>query len=132
MPAKIFIIDDDKELCDEMTQILTDEGYSITSEYDGLKGKEAVEKGGYDLLLLDLKIPGLSGFDVLKKIREKNVRIKVIIVSGRPQNNGLIMENAACNNNNKEEEDILKMADGIISKPFEVETILSEIKKILI
>jgi len=56
MPAKIFIIDDDKELCEEITEILSGEGYLINAEYDGLKGKEAVEKGGYDLLLLDLKI----------------------------------------------------------------------------
>ncbi|MDD5773519.1 MAG: response regulator [bacterium] len=131
MPAKIFIIDDDKELCEEVIEIMRDEGYLISAEYDGLKGKEAVEKGGYDLLLLDLKLPGLSGFDVLKQIREKNIRIKVIIVSGRPQYNGLFNENAVCKNKDKEEEEILKLADGIISKPFEIKIMLNKIKELL-
>ena len=84
MPAKILIIDDDKELCDGLIEVLSGEGYLVNAEYDGLKGKEAVEKGGYDLLLLDLKLPGLNGLDILKKIKEKNIRIKIIIVSGRP------------------------------------------------
>lgn len=132
MPVKTLIIDDDKELCEEIVEILSSEGYLIKAEYDGLKGKNEVEKGGYDLLLLDLKLPGLSGFDILKNIREKNIRIKVIVVSGRPQDNSLIRENAFYPSKDKEEEDILKLADGIISKPFEVKTMLNKIKEILI
>ena len=131
MPAKILIIDDDKELCEEIIEILGGEGYLIKAEYDGLNGKEAVEKDGYDLLLLDLKLPGLSGFDVLKRIRAKNIRIKIIVVSGRPKNDGLFRENTVFKDSDKEEEDTLKLADGIISKPFEVKTMLNKIKELL-
>jgi DNA-binding response OmpR family regulator len=128
MPAKILIIDDDKELCEGLIEVLSGEGYLVNAAYDGLKGKEAVEKGGYDLLLLDLKLPGLSGFDIFKSIREQNIRIKVIIVSGRPQEKILFRENAVKNNG---EEDILKLADGIINKPFDVKIMLNKIKELL-
>lgn len=132
MPAKILIIDDDKELCEEIKEILSGEGYFINAEYDGLKGKEAVEKYGYDLLLLDLKLPGLSGYDILKNIRKENIRIKVIIVSGRPNNDGLLRSNIVYKDIDREEEDILKLADGIINKPFEVIVMLNKIKELLV
>jgi DNA-binding response OmpR family regulator len=131
MPAKILIIDDDKELCEGLIEVLSGEGYLVNAEYDGLKGKAAVEKDGYDLLLLDIKLSGLNGFDILKGIREKNIRIKVIIVSGRPQKNSLFRENVVCKGKDMEEENILKLADGIICKPFEIKKMLNKIKELL-
>lgn len=127
MPARIFIMDDDKELSEELVEILNHEGYFVKAEHDGLKGMELIEKGGYDLILLDLKLPGLSGFDILKKIREKNINIKIIIISGRPKNSSLFNKSKT-----NEEEDLLRFANEIISKPFNIKAMLNKIRELLI
>lgn len=65
---KILIVEDDQALRDLYITILTDAGYQIESAVDGLTGFEAMKKGGYDLVLLDLVMPKMDGLTVLEKI----------------------------------------------------------------
>lgn len=92
MSNKILLIDDDIELCDEISEILKDEGFIVDIVNDGKKGYEYVKKGGYDLVLLDLKIPVINGVEVLKKIKNDKIKVKVIILTGRPMGRDLDIE----------------------------------------
>lgn len=126
MKKRILVLDDDEELCEEITEILIDEGYRVTTAFDGLKGKRLVEKYDYDILILDVKMPGLSGLDILESIKGQNKEVKVIILTGRPLSKEL-QERRICKD---KEEKILRLADGIINKPFDIEVLLNKIKEL--
>ncbi len=87
MAKKILVIEDDKFLRELISQKLLHEGYDIAEAVDGEKGLEAVEKEKPDLVLLDLILPGLDGFEVLTKIKENPAvsQIPVIILSNLGQ-----------------------------------------------
>jgi DNA-binding response OmpR family regulator len=129
MKKKILIVDDDEEICDELSEILRDERFLVEVVYDGLKASPMIEKGGYDLILLDLKLPNLSGFELIKMIQEKKILSRVLVLTGRPLLNKKALKEFALQN--EEEEKILKLADGIINKPFDVKALLNKIKQLL-
>lgn len=127
MKREIIIIDDDQEMCEEIAEILKDKGCHVITAFNGLRGKSLIEKKDYDLLILDLKIPGLNGLDILESIKKQNMKLKVLILTGRPLG-GIIPENRGSKDR---EEEILKLADGIINKPFKIIALLSKIKELL-
>jgi len=87
MAKKILIIEDDKFLRELISQKLVKEGYEISEAVDGEKGIEAVIKEKPDLVLLDLILPGINGFEVLARIKSdpKVSQIPVIILSNLGQ-----------------------------------------------
>ena len=125
---KILIIDDDEEMCEEIAEFLIDAGYDVSMVFNGKKGEKLIEKYDYNILLLDLKIPGLSGLDILKNIKEKNKKLKILILTGRPLLKKLLKENGDDEDN--EEDTLLNLADGIINKPFNAITLLNKIKEL--
>ena len=129
MTKKILIIDDDEDMCEEMAEILEDDGYYVSMAFDGLKGRELIEKYDYDILLLDLKLPRLNGLAILKSIKEKNMKLKVLILTGRPLTEKLSKEETDADRD--KEGDILKMSNGVINKPFDVRTVLSKVKELI-
>jgi len=128
MTKKVLIIDDDVELCEEMVEILQDQGYDTSVAFDGLKGKKLIEKYDYDVLLLDLKIPGLHGLDILRSIKERKKELKVLILTGKPLIEKFLKEEGSSENR---EDNALKLADAVISKPFDIETLLGKIKELI-
>ena len=123
---RILIIDDDRDLCEETAEILSDEGHKVETFSDPVKGLEAVKEDRFDLLLLDIKMPGLSGLEILKTLRSEGRKIPVLIITGNPLKNL-----GHSGDSNDEEQRVLRTADGIIGKPFDVPEMLSQIKKIL-
>ena len=87
MANKILIIEDDKFLRELISQKLLKEGYDIIEAMDGEKGIEEVKKEKPDLILLDLILPGIDGFEILAKIKAdpKISKIPVIILSNLGQ-----------------------------------------------
>lgn len=79
---KVLIIDDDEELCDLVSEYLTVEGFEITAVHDGEAGLERALSGEYDLAILDVMMPKLNGFDVLKNLREKS-GLPVLMLTAR-------------------------------------------------
>lgn len=125
---KILIIEDDKEMCRELSDILRDEGYRVNSVSNGIEGINAINGGGYNLVLLDLKLPGLTGFEILEKTGNRMAGLKIIVLTGRP----LLKDSDECISGiNEEEEALLKKADLVVNKPFDVENILSKINSLL-
>ena len=81
---KILIIEDDESIAEIQKDYLEMSGYSVDCAYDGESGIQKYISGQYSLIILDLMIPKMSGFEILEKISEKK-KIPVIIVSARDE-----------------------------------------------
>ncbi|MFV0636484.1 response regulator transcription factor [uncultured Mitsuokella sp.] len=79
---KILIVEDDREIAELERDYLEASDFEVTIEGDGIKGREEALKGKYDLIILDLMLPGLDGFNLCRRLREE-LDIPVIIVSAR-------------------------------------------------
>jgi DNA-binding response OmpR family regulator len=80
---KILIIEDDKEMCIELSEVLINFDYKIQSAYDGFAGKKLIEKNKYDIILLDLKLPGFDGYQILEFISKKKIESKIIVMTAK-------------------------------------------------
>lgn len=79
---KILIIDDDEELCELVSEYLTVEGFDIECVHDGQSGLDSALTGNYDMAILDVMLPKMNGFDVLRNLREKS-KLPVIMLTAR-------------------------------------------------
>ncbi|MBP6004539.1 MAG: response regulator [Pyrinomonadaceae bacterium] len=79
---KILIIDDDEELCELVSEYLTVEGFEVSSVNDGKSGLEAALSGAYDMAILDVMLPKMNGFDVLRNLRLEST-LPVIMLTAR-------------------------------------------------
>ena len=79
---KILIIDDEEIVRDSCIQILAKKNYEIATAQNGEEGLKSLEGFQPDLVLVDLKMPGLSGYEVLEKIREYDPSIVTIVITG--------------------------------------------------
>lgn len=82
MNNKILIIDDDEELCELVSEYLTVEGFETEEVHDGEMGLENAQKGQYDLAILDVMLPKMNGFDVLRELR-KTSKLPVLMLTAR-------------------------------------------------
>jgi len=90
MQANILIIEDEQEIADLIALYLKKEGLSVSHCLTGEAGLEQLQKNSFDLLVLDINLPGMDGFEVLQQIRkEKNV--PVLILSARQDDSDMIM-----------------------------------------
>lgn len=80
--ATILIIDDEEAIRDSCSLVLKKEGYRVKTADDGLKGLEVFREGGIHAILLDLKLPGLDGMEILSKIKQDSPETQVIIITG--------------------------------------------------
>ncbi len=79
---KLLIIDDEEVVIDSCTQILRNSGYQLATATDGMRGLRLVQEFQPDLVFVDLKMPGISGLDVLEKIHELDATIVTIVITG--------------------------------------------------
>ncbi len=114
MPSKILIIEDEPQLARFVELELTHEDYAVTTSYDGREGLMLAESGSFDLILLDIMLPGLNGIEVLRRIR-KTSDIPIIMLTARDA----VMDKVSG----------LDMgANDYITKPFAIEELLARIR----
>ncbi len=82
MVWRILVIDDDVAICRSIKRILEADGYKVATAETGEKGLKMVDQSSYDLLLLDLRLGGIDGLEVLKQVKEKNPDQLVIMITG--------------------------------------------------
>ena len=126
MRKKILIIDDDEAICDEISSSLEDEGYDVSISNDGLEGNTMASSGKFDVLLLDLYLPSLSGLEILKGLRQKKCGLHVIVVTGQVDE-AQLRKGGHLDGNGVSE--TLRLADGLLCKPFCMDKLLSMIKE---
>ncbi len=113
----ILLIEDEQKIARFVELELSHEGYEVIKAEDGRKGLELAEKGGWDLLLLDIMLPGLNGLEVLRRLR-KSSDLPVIMLTARDA----VMDKVTG----------LDMgADDYITKPFSIEELLARIRSAL-
>lgn len=118
MPHKILVIEDEPTLARLLSYNLTQEGYEITIVDHGGDGLQTALQMSHDLIILDIMLPGLNGFEILSKLRQKGVKTPVIILTAR----------------NAEEEVVQGLkygADDYITKPFGVAELLARVSAVL-
>ncbi len=115
--VRVLIIDDDTELCTLLRELLEREGFIATFEHDGVHGLEHALAGGFDLLVLDLMLPGLDGFALLKRLRTKS-RVPVLMLTARGEDVDRIVG-------------LDLGADDYLAKPFNPRELIARIRAIL-
>lgn len=82
MMNRILVIDDDTELCELLTDYLQAEGFTVSAAHEAGEGLAAALDGGHDLVVLDVMLPGMNGFDVLRHIRASST-LPVLMLTAR-------------------------------------------------
>ncbi len=114
---KILMIDDDEQLTDLVSEFLSSQNYEIITSHTPKEGLDYLEKRGVDLIILDIMLPDMDGFQVLRKIRE-TLSIPVIMLTARGEVTDRIVG--------------LELgADDYLPKPFEPRELLARIQSIL-
>jgi len=80
--SEILLIDDDVELCELVSEYLGGEGYRVEVVYDGAAGLNRAQENLHDLVILDVMLPGLTGFEVLRRLRETSA-VPVLMLTAR-------------------------------------------------
>ena len=82
---RILFVDDDKELVTSSTRLIEIFKRDTEPAYSGFEAIEKVRSGDYHLIILDIKLPDISGFEVVKRIREFNKNIHIVLITGHPE-----------------------------------------------
>lgn len=114
---RVLLIDDDIELCSLLTDYLRAEGFEVDAVYNGESGLQRASSGAYNIVVLDVMLPGISGFDVLRRLRPQS-RIPVLLLTARGEDVDRIVG--------------LELgADDYVPKPFNTRELLARINAIL-
>ncbi|NLJ74044.1 MAG: response regulator transcription factor [Firmicutes bacterium] len=117
MGARILIIEDEEKFARFIEMELNYEGYEVTKAFDGRIGLAAAENGEFDLILLDIMLPGLNGMEVLRRLR-RTKSVPVIMLTARDS----IVDKVS---------GLDSGADDYITKPFAIEELLARIRTAL-
>jgi DNA-binding NtrC family response regulator len=79
--ARILVVDDEARMVDLIRRELEDHGYSVTTAGDGPSALELMESGDFDLVITDLRMPGMDGLDLLKQARERFPRTEIVLMT---------------------------------------------------
>lgn len=78
---RILIVDDERDTCDCLEQYFRARGFAVTSVFSGEEALERLNQDPVDVILLDVVLPGISGLEVLRRVKELKPRVRVIIVT---------------------------------------------------
>ncbi|MEK7749315.1 MAG: response regulator [Bacteroidota bacterium] len=120
MPAKnkILVVDDEDALRTVLSAELEGEGYQVTTAADGQEAINVLTTSGFDLILLDIKMPNVDGFEVLRFVKEKHPKTKVIMLTGFAD-----LKNAI--------ESKKLGAEDFVSKPYDLVDLLTTVERVL-
>lgn len=116
--ARVLVIEDDRSILTGLVDALEQDGYDVLSSRDGAKGLELGLRESVDLVILDLMLPGMDGYEVCRKLREDCVNVPILILSAR----------------SREADKVVGLelgADDYVTKPFGVAELLARVKAAL-
>lgn len=114
----MLLVEDDRDVAEYLRRDLEDEGYAVTVCYDGAEGLRAAERAAYDILVLDVMLPFLDGFEVTRRLRRQSVRTPILLLTARDAPEDVVRGLDAG-------------ADDYLTKPFHLEEFLLRIKRML-
>ena len=115
---KILVIEDEESILMALEDNLKLEGYSVSSALDGEKGLSAAREGKHDLIILDIMLPKMDGFEVCKKIRSEGITTPILMLTAKSQEADKVIG--------------LELgADDYVTKPFSSRELLARVKALL-
>jgi DNA-binding response OmpR family regulator len=118
MAEKILVVEDDPSILMGLRDTLEDEGYQVLTARDGETGAKLAEVEDPDLILLDVMLPRLSGYDVCKRLRQKRIRGSIVMLTAKAAEQDKVHGFGAG-------------ADDYVTKPFSVAELLCRVKAVL-
>lgn len=115
---KILIVEDDNNIAELVAINLQDVGCEVTIENDGLAGHDRAMKNHFDLLLLDINLPKMTGLDICKNIRKHRRYVPIMMMTAKSDENDIVMG-------------LEVGADDYITKPFSVKELVARVKAVL-
>src|SRR5581483_9821686 len=115
---RMLLVEDEKKLCDLIARALKAERYAVDIANDGSTGWGMADSYDYDLVILDLMLPGLSGTEVLRRIRAKNDQVPILILTARDATEEKVRHFEAG-------------ADDYLTKPFAFAELIMRVKALL-
>ena len=111
----VLVVEDERNLADAIVKILEDEGYNAEATYDGKAGLTCAKSGLYDAIVLDVMLPGMSGYDVVNKMRHAGVSTPVLMLTVRTSTEDKVRG-------------LDSGADDYMTKPFEAPELLARLR----
>ena len=111
----VLVVEDERNLADAIVKILEDEGYNAEATYDGKAGLTCAKSGLYDAIVLDVMLPGMSGYDVVTKMRHAGVSTPVLMLTARTSTEDKVRG-------------LDSGADDYMTKPFEAPELLARLR----
>jgi DNA-binding response OmpR family regulator len=112
---RVLVVDDKRSLAGHLGRALEGEGYDVTVAYDGEEALRLGKTNVYDVMLLDVMLPRMGGFTVIRKLREVQIRTQTIIVSARDSMNDMV-------------HGLDSGADDYLTKPFALDVLFAKIR----
>jgi CheY-like chemotaxis protein len=117
MTAKILIVDDEQFVRDLLEKVLKRRGHDVVAAGDADQALVALEQAHFDLLLTDVVMPGMDGFDLLRRVKSAYPEIKVIVLTGYARKQSI-------------SDFLLYGADDYLSKPFQVHELVAAVERV--
>lgn len=115
---RILIVEDEHKMADSIKQGLEQESFAVDVSYDGIDGYDLAITEEYDLIILDLMLPGMSGMEICQKIRHENIHTPILMLTARAE-----LEDKV--------EGLTNGADDYLTKPFAFTELLARIRALL-
>lgn len=115
---RILLVDDEAELAEPLSRVLTREGYEVNVAFDGKAGAELAAAGNYDLLILDWMLPHASGLEICQQVRSRGDATPVLFLTAKDTLDDRV-------------EGLDAGADDYIVKPFELRELLARVRALL-
>jgi DNA-binding response OmpR family regulator len=116
--ARILVVEDDPSILNGLIDVLVYHGYAVCGEADGLSGCAAALEGQYDLLLLDVMLPGMDGFAICRRVRVKRPTQPIIMITAKGSEDDVV-NGFKCG------------ADDYVPKPFSLRELMVRIEALL-
>lgn len=115
---QILIIEDAAYLADTIAEALVKNGYGVDVAHDGKYGYESAASGIYDMVILDIMLPKMNGYEVLRRLRQEHIDVPVLVLSAKSELQDKV-------------DGFVEGADDYVTKPFEIQELLLRIRVIL-
>jgi DNA-binding NtrC family response regulator len=117
----ILVVDDEKDICWALENALGDEGYRITQVHRGEDAIREVKQRAFDVAIVDVKLPGVNGFEVSRLIGQLDPRLRIVMISGYHYEDDQPIQEGIRQ----------RMYRGFISKPFELDEVSALVRGVL-
>ncbi len=115
---KILLVEDEKRMSEALCEILRQEKYDTDPFLDGISGLDAARSGIYDLLILDVMLPGINGFDIARTVRREGIQAPILMLTARADTDDKVSG-------------LDSGADDYLTKPFETKELLARVRALL-